>query len=363
MNRAELQAQAARTLKIDRRLICQWATGVGKSRVVLNFLKDNSECSCLILVPEQNNIDNWVGEFVKYNVPLKSVTIMCYASLHKVENTKWDLLVFDEAPHIDTQKRLRICKSLSGKYVLALGAVISDEERYALESTYGRFTKSVITLKSAVDNEILPVPRINVCHIQLNHSLRTFWYCGRKLTAAEMYKVYQEKVDDAKAVYDQSPTESNKQKMLRAGLQRKRFLALMKENAVKYICNGLQGKNRRFLCFCNSINQAENLCKERAFTSKTAKSEHLLEKFNNKEINSLFVVGKLIEGQNLVDIEHGVIAQLGGTERITVQAVGRIMRSKNPVIWIPVIDGTKDDQYLWSITSNIQDSYISHYNL
>ena len=87
----------------------------------------------------------------------------------------------------------------------------------------------------------------------------------------------------------------------------------------------------------------------------------LLEKFNDHDINSLYVVGKLIEGQNLKDIECGVIVQLGGTERITVQSIGRIMRSDNPVIYVPVFDGTKDDSFLYTLTDNIPDNCIKHY--
>ena len=88
-----------------------------------------------------------------------------------------------------------------------------------------------------------------------------------------------------------------------------------------------------------------------------------LERFNNHEINALFVVGKLIEGQNLKDIDCGIITQLGGTSRITVQEVGRVLRSPNPVIYIPVFDGTKDDSFMYTLTSNIPAEYIKHHSL
>ena len=88
-----------------------------------------------------------------------------------------------------------------------------------------------------------------------------------------------------------------------------------------------------------------------------------LNKFNNHEINSLFVVGKLIEGQNLKDIDCGIITQLGGTSRITVQEIGRVLRSTNPLVYIPVFDGTKDEGFLYTVTSNIPTEYIKHINL
>lgn len=362
MSREELQNRAAETLLRDRRLLCQWATGTGKSGVVLKFLK-NHPGRCLIVVPEQNNKENWVDEFVKFGVSLDGVYLACYASLHKYQNTNWDLVVFDEAPHADTAKRISYCKSLKANYVIALGAVIDDEEIAALEGNYGKFTRSTISLADAINTGILPSPKIYICHITLSKQKRTFWRNGAQYDAVHYYEYLQNQVDATRDAFSLNPTEANKQKMFRAGNARKRFLGELKYDAVKYICNGLNGKNRRFICFCNSIRQAEDLCQEHAYTSQTPSSAKLLEKFNNKEINSLYVVGKLIEGQNLKDIDCGVITQLGSTTRITVQSIGRVMRSKNPVIWIPVFDGTKDDSFLYGITSNIPEQYISHYKL
>lgn len=362
MNREELQNHAAETLFKSRRLICQWATGTGKSGVILKFLK-NHPGKCLIVVPEQNNKENWVDEFIKFGVSLDGVYLACYASLHKYQNTKWDLVVFDEAPHADTVKRISYCKSLKANYVIALGAVIDEEEIAALESNYGKFVRSTVSLTDAINAGILPSPKIYICHITLSKQKRLFWRNGHQYNASDYYDMLQKEVDRAVDTYSLNPTEANRQRMFKAGIMRKKFLGELKSDAVKYICNGLNGKNRRFICFCNSIKQSECLCKEHSYNSHTPASAKLLEKFNNKEINSLYVVGKLIEGQNLKDIECGVITQLGSTTRITIQSIGRVMRSKNPVIWIPVFDGTKDDSFLYSITSNIPKQYISHYKL
>ena len=74
------------------------------------------------------------------------------------------------------------------------------------------------------------------------------------------------------------------------------------------------------------------------------------------------MVGKLIEGQNLNDIDCGILGQIGGTHRITVQEMGRIMRSQNPIIYIPIFDDTKDESFLRTATDNVPMEYISHYN-
>lgn len=363
MDRETLQGLAAHKLAKSHRLICQWATGTGKSNVALKFLQANPEMTCLILVPEQNNIENWTNEFTKFGVPMELVRVVCYASLHKYQNTKWDLLVFDEAPHMDTEKRKAICHSVSGEYVLALGAVIDKEETEALESVYGQFYKSYVGLKQAISWGILPQPRVKILHIKLDDTVRKYRGQGVLRTALGHYHYLNDQVDKAVLKYNATPNPFTQKRMYLTGSTRKRFLGQQKGAAIAYICAALREKGKRFLCFCSSIKQAEELGGENAFTSKSPVSMQHLAKFNNHEIDSLFVVGKLIEGQNLVDIDCGIIGQLGGTSRITVQEVGRVIRSQKPIIYIPVFDGTKDESFLYTLTSNVPEEYIKHINI
>jgi len=362
MDRNRLQELAANTLYKDSRLLCMWATGCGKSQVALKFLQAHPEATCLILVPEQNNIQNWEYEFDKFCVPRDKVTIACYASFHKYKGTEWTLLVLDEVSHIDTEKRREISHSVIGDYVLALGAVVDQDEIAAIENVFGSFKKSVISLERAIEWGILPPPTVNVYHIVLDNEKKEHWKNGRVYTAKGMYDVLQQKVDEAVSAYEHNPNKFNQSRMFRAGMERKRFLGKIKEEHIQMICEELENRNKRFICFCSSIAQAEKLGKDHAFTSKTPTKLKLLDKFNNHEIDSLYVVSKLIEGQNLKDIDCGVLGQLGGTERITVQSVGRVMRSANPEIFVPVFNDTKDESFLYTLTSNISEEYIKHYN-
>lgn len=362
MTREELQTRGAQLLESRKRLICQWSTGVGKTNVALEFIRAHPGISVLIFVPEQNNIQNWWDEFDKFDVPKDNVTISCYASMHKYKDTEWGLLVFDEAPHVDTDRRANLCKTIKGEYVLALGAVITDDERITLQSIYGNFLVWRINIHQAIEWGLLPMPTVNILHMEMDDTAKAYIYEGRTLTAKQYYNALQEKVNKAVADFNNRSTEFNRIYMLRVGNERKRLLGKLKEDAALKICQRLNKEKKRFLCFCSSIEQAVKLDSERAFTSKTPLSLNHLERFNNEEINSLYVVGKLIEGQNLRNINCGVIVQLGGTNRITVQEVGRILRSKNPVIYVPVFDGTKDESFLTTLTYNIPEECVKHYN-
>lgn len=361
MTRDETYGFAAKKLTECKRLICQWATGTGKSQVALRFISCNNFTKCLIVVPETDNIKNWRFEFKKFGVSDVNVKIICYASLHKYRNTKWDFLVLDEMPHIDTDKRKQSLGTIEADYILALGALITDDERESLESIYGEFIKSSISIEQAIERNLLPIPRVNVMHLKLDNN-KHYWYNGSLVTQKEHCRMLDEKVDAAVKRHENHRTELNRRKMLALGNERKRFLGEAKTQKVRDICDILNAKKKRFLCFCSSIAQTVTVGKDCSFTSETPATKKLLEKFNSKEINSLYVVGKLIEGQNLVDIDCGIIVQLGGTERITVQEIGRILRSENPVVYILVFDNTKDDSFLYTLTRNIPKEYIKHYN-
>ena len=361
--RQRLQSRAAECLRLHKRLIARWATGIGKSNIALCYLKDSPKDKTLIVVPEVNNIENWWSEFDKFNVPKDNVTIICYASLKNYVNTHWDLIVYDEAPHVDTWLRSNIISTISAERVLALGAVVTPEEEKVLQDVYGQFAKTRIGLELGISMGILPPPEVVVCHMTLDNDGKVYMHNGMRCTAAKKYELLDADVSNAVDAYNSSNTTINLRRMQRLGIQRKRFLGEQKEAAISLLCNMLAQQGKRFLCFCSSIKQAETLGKENSFTSKTPKSMDILSKFNNHEIDSIYVVGKLIEGQNLKDVDCGIIGQVGGTERISVQQCGRIMRSAKPIIYVPVFDGTKDESFVETITSSIPSKYVKHYKL
>ena len=65
------------------------------------------------------------------------------------------------------------------------------------------------------------------------------------------------------------------------------------------------------------------------------------------------------EGQNLVDIEVGVIIQLDGQERAFVQKSGRAMRAEEPVLFILYYKNTRDEEYLNKALEDINPEYVT----
>lgn len=71
-----------------------------------------------------------------------------------------------------------------------------------------------------------------------------------------------------------------------------------------------------------------------------------IESFNDHKIDRLIAVNMIQEGQNLKDIEVGIIGQLDGQERAFVQKFGRTLRAKDPIQIILYFKNTRDEDYL-----------------
>lgn len=111
--------------------------------------------------------------------------------------------------------------------------------------------------------------------------------------------------------------------------------------------------------FCTSIEQAEQLGGQNAIHSKRADSLQIIEDFNRKRINNLFAVGMLQEGQNLTDIEVGIIVQLDGQERAFIQKFGRSLRAEDPIQFIFYYENTRDTEYLRNVLEGVNKKYIT----
>lgn len=137
----------------------------------------------------------------------------------------------------------------------------------------------------------------------------------------------------------------------------KRYLGSLKDQKAQEVLDLI--KDKRYICFCSSIEQAERLGGDNSIHSKKKGSLNTIEDFNSKEIDNLFAIGMIQEGQNLVDIEVGVIIQLDGQERAFVQKSGRAMRADEPLLFILYYKDTRDEEYLQKALEDINPDYIT----
>lgn len=395
MTREDLVKSAVKLFQKNTSVALLWATGVGKSSAAIkmaNKYLEKIHCGkVLLVVAETPHKDNWMQEFEKWGVIQASLTVECYASLHKYRNTTWDLIIYDEAHHLGSELRLDILSTIKSKKNILLSATIERGLLNILENYMGYIAFSRVTLQDAIDFKILPGPHIHLIPLSLDNlkddqwiveewgdeskrvpiytTLKDKWHyiknkkkyphiklCMR-CTALQKYNYLTEQTEYWKKKYMSCRQEYMKNKWMQIGIQRKRFLGEVKTHIVKRLIEKL--KDKRYICFCASVAQAEYLGKENAIHSKVKKAQSIIDSFNEKKIDNLYAVGMLQEGQNLTDIEAGIIVQLDGSERPMIQKLGRALRAEDPHQYIFYYRNTRDQEYLDNILEDFNSDYIN----
>lgn len=411
MNKQEIQNEAVELMKEHSRVILQWATGLGKSKAAIDILKhlfleyisletrQGTPFKVLLIVAETAHKKNWKEEFTKWKVEDyiwdKMVSVDTYASLKNHRHEHYDLIILDEGHHSNSDLRLDILEDITCDNVLVLSATLPTNTILELNRIFGKFVSFKVSMQQAIDWGILPKPKIYLIPLKLDNtypnqviieergkdilkrrvqcSMKDRWnylkdrfhYPNLRLeiqcTEQQKYDWFDAKIDYWRNLFMRNRSTAIKNKWLQYGSQRKRYLGELKKGQAAYLLAKLAGK--RYVCFCSSIEQANELGGENAIHSEKKKeSLAIIDKFNSKEINSLYAVGMIQEGQNLTDIEAGVIIQLDGQERAFVQKSGRAMRADEPEIYIMYYKGTRDEEYLNKALEGIDPEYITVVN-
>lgn len=394
MNREAIQKQSLELIKKHKRIALQWCTGLGKTKASIqaaNYLAGRKKnYKVLLLVAEVAHKNNWEKEFIKWEYKVPDTTIECYASLKKYRDTSWDLIIFDEAHHLGSDLRIDILNSISANNIILLSATLPDQILHSITEIFGEFAVSKVTLKQAIEWGALPKPKVFLIPLTLNNTysnctiieewgkkekritykckLHERWeYLRNKTkypnvtleiicTQQQKYNYLTEQFEYWRNQFFRTRQEHTKNKWLQVGSKRKRFLGECKTDATRLLLHKIQ--DRRLICFCSSIEQAELLGGKNAIHSKRDDSLDVIESFNTKQIDSLFAVGMLQEGQNLTDIEAGIIVQLDGQERAFVQKFGRSLRADAPIQFIFYYKDTRDVDYLDNVLEGIDLEYI-----
>lgn len=392
MERFEIQQEAVQLMIKHHRVTLQWCTGLGKSKAAIDVIKVMKPANVLLVVAEIAHRENWRAEFEKWELSLSNgITIETYASLKNHRGESYDLLILDEGHHAGSELRIDILNDISAKNVLVLSATLPNDVIFQLQEIYGGFMNYRITLQTAISWGILPEPKIYLIPMELDNthlsqsvveewgrstkrytvkcSLAERWtYLKNKTkypdlrleiqcTELQKYIYLTDKAEFWKKQFFRTRNEGVKNKWLQLGSERKRYLGGLKTEKASQLISVI--KSKRFICFCSSIEQAELLGGENSIHSKKKGALNTIDDFNSKEIDNLFAIGMIQEGQNLVDIEVGVIIQLDGQERAFVQKSGRAMRAEEPVLFILYYKNTRDEEYLNKALENINPEYVT----
>ena len=375
MTREEVFQECLTKIDKTKFLLLELATGYGKTKLSLDLVNhliaskyQGKKVSMLLLVAKTVHKQTWQDEMKKWGgVEVDTLTMECYESLKKHQYEHYDIVVADEAHHLNSDKRLDLLKTLSYGNFIGLSATIPQKLKMYLKYEYHAEVVSC-DLVEAIDSEILPEPKIVLLPFQVDTttpsetieinpkakgrvyhgSFSQLWQYRKQKVHAIITCTPRQKLGDmnnqilfAKNRYQRTRQDFLRNKWLFDCGERIKFLANLKNDIVKTILHKLA--KERCITFCKTIEQAEALGKF-CIHSKNPNSDDVYKNFNAKRINHIASVNVLNEGANLVDCKYAVFANYSASETVGPQRLGRSLRHKSPIIIMPFYENTREQE-------------------
>ena len=362
--RSELQSEAVRTILEHHRLIVNWGTGVGKSRVAIETIDSlyiKGKRRILLFVAESAHKENWHNEFLECKGRergeelFQSVVVECYASIKKHEGSSWDLIVADEGHHLRSNKRTVSLSTIRSDYVLILSATLSDKNDgdeliRTLIGTYGPFESLHLGVQDAIDNGILAEPKIYVHLLPLEkvkapQQVVVGWGKPWLREEAECnwdeFQVLRQSESVMNRAYKMTVncTALQGYQLLSEWFEMKREES---EALLEEIANTLSDKKRKSLlselrCLENEIKQYGMRRKMLLGRAKTSFAKWLIDSYLNKKKFVCFCTdipqGQALGGENIIHSQRkgnaDVIASFNKGDIRSIFAVGMIKEGQN----------------------------------
>ena len=363
-----------------KEVVLELSTGYGKTKYALEYINKYSPKNILVVIPRLVLINNWKEEINKwgFNYLLDKITFSTYVSLHKHADKQWDFVCYDEAHHLSERCQL-IDNLISTKFRVFLSATLKKNFKWWLIKTYPKVKFITVSLKEAIDNEVLPDPKIFLIPLILDNYNSTeilvkknkkstltidcfykdrwkymkLYNCNIKCTPQQYYT---EISNDIEYWKKQSMFKKAFEfKWLKCCNDRLKWLANQKITIVKTILKQL--KDYRVLTFCSSIEHTELLGKY-CVNSKNKSSIDNLRLFSEGRVKHITSVAMLDEGCNLAQCKVGLFAMLNSSDRMIFQRLGRILRHKEPVIIIPYYKNTREEEIVSKMLENYNPELV-----
>lgn len=370
------------------------ATGVGKSKMAINIIEKCYNIfkakgivpKILLVVPTENLRDsNWPDEFKKWGKEylMEFITGICYKSLPTVKDQHYQLVILDEWHNITP---------LNSSYFYynktdALLALSATKPRDLLKLEVAAKLKMTevfkVTLDTAVKLRLVTPYQLTVISVPLDDTDRYISPNKKnsQFKATEVYRnsylsgLIEEYKKQLKGMF-QMDADFNivkpkfSDRVLRSmikdlALKRMHMIYNLKSKfkAAQYILSQFD-KDERILTFCGSIEHADALSENgQTFHSKLKgkdRGKHL-DSFKAEEINRLTCVNSLNEGQNISNVDTGLIVQLNSNELHTIQRIGRALRYRpghTAQVIILCAEGTQDEVWVKEALSSLESNNI-----
>lgn len=372
-----LQHYCKRLTQYYGNFLAELCTGFGKTKIAADLIAElGPQHKVLVVHYQVVHKENLIKDFEKFYPGITKthdIEFTTYRSAYKYADQYFDLIVFDECHHL-TENNLPGIASIETSLRLYLSATVPDEKRQLLKKL-GDYSRLRVTLKQAESWGILPTTTYLLLAVYPQHREPNLKYHYRpstkfppkrmsiydferrkhpfntivSCTEADYLRLLTLEMESWKSFAFQLKKDHKDDRwvwntrILPLGSKRKAFYAKLKAQHLLPKLEELISEKRTVI-FAERIDQIEGI---HAIHSKQKKetNQQLIEQFNTGEINQIAAVNMLNESMNLVNIELSIIFQLATFSKvINVQRQGRAVRGFDPIILLPYIPGTKDEQ-------------------
>lgn len=362
-------------------ILAEMPTSFGKSKIALQWMSKHicDSDRVLIVVPRLVLINNWKDEFKKwgYEKYLCQVTFVTYVSFPKKADA-WNIVIFDECHHLSERCRESL-SSYNIQRAILLSATVKREFKREIGNYFPGIDKYYVGAKNAIDEGILPDPKVLLLPLTLDNTLPSCEIIKNKSKGNPIVVQYKDrwryKDRNRKIIIKCTPQQYYddctsfiewcrkrihlqlyKNMFLHKSGERLKWLSNQKTAIVRNILSLI--KKHRTLTFCNSIAQTEQLGSY-CINSKNKDSRKFLDLFNTETIDHITACNMLDEGVNLHSCRIGVYASLNSSERMITQKLGRILRHRDPIIIIPYYVKTRDEEIVKKMCEDYNPQLIT----
>jgi superfamily II DNA or RNA helicase len=358
--RDQIQKEALDVAKKHSRCSLALSMGTGKTYIGLLhmdwYLKEiNPDAVFLVVAPKKSIFESWFDDMYKFGLShLKDrVTITTYLSLNK-QSFNYDVIYLDECHSLLYSHHLWL--SNYHNRILGLSGTpprFKNSEKGEMVAKFCPVKYSYFT-DDAIDDRILNDYRI-IIHVL-------------KLSTVNDFKVKtksKEFVTSEKKNYDYWMTriyESigfRNEQMMRILRMKSMMTYKSKQKYATKLMNSIEGK---CIVFCNTQDQAEEICSH-SYHSQNPDNKENLEMFKNGSIEKLSCVLQLNEGVNIPELRNAIIMHSFGNERKAAQRIGRVLRlspEETSTIHILMYGDTVDENWVTTALQDFDQSKIKY---
>lgn len=295
----------------DQRSIINACPRFGKIRVAIGIMQKMNVHKVLILMPRNDIWAGWENDFkdTGFNPIVQKST---FASIGKLKNEGWDLVIIDEPHELSINQQTKLSPIIKNTKTLGLTGTLTQKTRFELYDNLDLDVCYKYTISQGVEEGILTDYQIVIHTVKLdNKKIQYTSSKGKSYTEKGYFDVYTYVRNNAK---------------MKHFIDMKLINIIQNSHSKRMKTIELLGKfsNERVLVFCGVTNVADNLGIP-VYHSKR-KEEEIFNSFRNGiKYNHLATIKMMQAGITILPINKGVINYMSGNPEDSAQKICRFL--------------------------------------